>query len=731
MGIKKYSGEPGADGKFLSHRDAKYADSGIPSYLNNCIGWYKNDLLDKSDNVWANYIKDNVTWASDKTYTTGDYVYCPGIFKSLINSNTQSPFNPDAWEQISSVWEPDKTYATGDYCVFQFRCFKSQVDDNLGNQPPIAENHPGTYWEESSDAYWWNPGSYSVDNLVIMPAVWLCMDSAANYYQPQRGLPLAVMSTGAKTPWDSATEYNISDFAFYNSTAWRSLTDNNTGNVPTTGSSYWVEDTAGCIVLTDVWQACDTVWDSGTTYTDGDCVRYHTHIYEATSAADNLNQNPVNNPTYWEDKGIPENVWQLCDVYYWASGTTYSTNSNAYENLVWHNSSVYLSLQSSNTGNNPITADTYWDEVFTLPLPDARNAGYDYRCPAQSEYDYRPVADFAYSRQAEDGVKANIYIQGNPATYTITDYTVIVVFNPSERTQDYVIIRNFVDFKRLSNKLLLRSMNPESAFYCSTGITLTYNKPVVASLGWSSGNGAYARVNGVEISSQSGDLGTPSRTGSGGLNNAFGIVGGGSSEQTQAYTFDVLMFNRKLSSTEVAAVENFLMGKWNIAKLKAVTASGAGNSDGDGTYLESTMSAVTFANNVAAYDGEWNTMYTFDKYLQYNSEEDRWELWHDYTEDYGPLPSGAVEGPEMQYVVSSLLTYSSEYGNSHYLLYNETDAQWEFWMYNEFYGEESEMWQNLLTYVASGTSDTVPTSGWTNVSGISAYDTVPSITSNF
>ncbi len=780
MGIKKYSGSPGIDGKFPSAQDAKYAGSGQPD-LTNCIAWYRNDLLDKNNNVWLNHIR--CTNDFDERHVTapytqlpeGEYVYCPGIFKSNKDSNNQrfeewyhegAELTPTpAWEQIGTIWLSNRTYATGDYVIYKGRVLQSQIDDNLGNVPPLADNQDRTKWDFVTLGRWTAYIAYPANTIVFHPAVWKWdgpgdLSEYRWWFPGEKPFPQMLLS--GSTTSDAYSNHYWFPEAWYSSTTtyeeddwvceldsstmelqwYQSLVDNNLGNALTdftkwqacgyttlsqkyTKAGLWLNSFDYAPVLAPVGRY---VWHNHRVYTS--------LVWSGPGSGVGAIEPGVTSgwETYWKLEGYPQRFWSLCDIVEWNSNSSYDESVHGITDLVWHNGSVYKSLSNSNQDNNPITSEDPWDpweELFNQKLPDARDTYRDYRCPLSIEYDHRSVADFSWTQQPTSEA-ANLQFYGGPATYTLTDYTVIMVFNPSEKGDNYVITRHLAEFSRNSNNLYIKVSNPDWVFTCSTGITLVHNKPLIASLGWSNGNGVYARVNGAEISSQAGDLGSISKTGYAGINNYFGLVGGGHNDLAGAQSFDFLMFNRKLSSTEIEAVENFLLGKWGIEKLKVVTVNNAGNMDGIGKYIKSELSAVYIANNIDVWDDMYeNHLYTFSKYLQYNSEDECWELWHDYTEHTPPLPSGNVEGPQMQYVVSRLFTYSSEYGNSHYLLYNVDDEQWEFWMFNEWSGPEWQWGQNLLTYVASGTSDTVPASGWTNVSGISAFDTAPNVSSNF
>ncbi len=625
MGIKKYSGKPGIDGRFPSVQDAKYIGSGKPPYLDDCIAWFSNNSLDYDTLSWKNEVyEDSCHWKAERIYSQNEIVVHYVVYNCIVESSQiTDPGNDSAsWTIAGYAWDDTTTYNTDDYCYDPetHLTWSSKIDSNIGNAPPKNHNSDDNWQSHSLGSYGYNwlyiaSLLYNTDNHVLYPHVYSSISNNNQGNEPT-GVTDTYWTKKTSSIWITSATYNTDDIVIFNGSVWQSTADNNI-TIPYASGSSWTE-------LAKLKVPHAKCWNSTRMFAKG------TH-----------------------SNGLPYAKW----------------SRGGDDNLDYP------------------SVDQAW--MFVYP-------------------------DFSFCN--------------------LEDLTMVVVMKGHDNAANWG--NNHALFGRYQNiGLQITSDRYYSMIDCSGDGDLSINiephsKPVILSLGWCDDDSAYLRYNGIEMDSvDSGNNGYLSQP----YNHTLGInVVNSSDWYGQANLFDLLLYNRKLSSTEIAYVENFLMGKWGIEKLQIVTVSAAGNSDGVGAYTKGVLSAVTLANNIAAYDGDWNTMYTFDKYLQYNSTLEKWELWHDFTEDYGPLPSGAVEGPEMQYVVSALFSMTDDMmGNTHYLLYNATDGQWEFWMFNEWYGEEKDMYQALLTYVASGTADTVPTSGWSNVSGISSFDTTPTLTTNF
>jgi len=144
--------------------------------------------------------------------------------------------------------------------------------------------------------------------------------------------PIGETGTNFGDAWVATTIYSAnsvvigSDGVYY-----RSLSNGNQNNNPTTTSGFWT-------LLYSVQ------WNAGITYDIGAVVTYDNQQYQSLQTS-NLNNNPALATSYW----VPLN-------FAWVATATYSED----QNVVGTDGILYTSLQNSNTGNDPATSPTYW-----------------------------------------------------------------------------------------------------------------------------------------------------------------------------------------------------------------------------------------------------------------------------------------------------------------------------------------------------------------------------------
>ena len=140
-------------------------------------------------------------------------------------------------------------------------------------------------------------------------------------------------------PWSSGTTYNLDDAVFYNGSSYVSLQGSNTGNEPDTSASFW-----SLLAQQGATGATGTAGSNGAAGATG-----------ATGATGPSGADGVNGAagatgaTGATGAGLN---WQSAP---WSSGTTYNLND-----AVFYNGSSYVSLQGSNTGNEPDTSASFW-----------------------------------------------------------------------------------------------------------------------------------------------------------------------------------------------------------------------------------------------------------------------------------------------------------------------------------------------------------------------------------
>lgn len=126
--------------------------------------------------------------------------------------------------------------------------------------------------------------------------------------------------TKINAEWSSSTAYVVDDFVEYEDIIYISI-QAGTNKQPDTETAYWTAVTSAIVLLPwsyaylySVNYDIDdlTAWNSGTTYTAGQTVKYNNVAYLSLLGS-NLNKTPSSQPTYWAAQTNVATVWHVFD----------------------------------------------------------------------------------------------------------------------------------------------------------------------------------------------------------------------------------------------------------------------------------------------------------------------------------------------------------------------------------------------------------------------------------
>lgn len=195
---------------------------------------------------------------------------------------------------------------------------------------------------------------------------------------------------GQYTEWSASLTYAVNDIVRYtDGNYYQSITSNNTGNTPSSSSSFWVKiffitlwNTSRSYAVGEYAERSGEIyrsltahsgsdpltsrtnwervtagnfdeWISGYTYEVGDSVRSSGKYYQCIQAS--TGNTPATSPAYWS---------AIKFVFEYNSTQTYSEND-----AVYYNGRLYNSLVDSNLGNTPSSSPSDW-EILTITAED-------------------------------------------------------------------------------------------------------------------------------------------------------------------------------------------------------------------------------------------------------------------------------------------------------------------------------------------------------------------------
>jgi len=147
-------------------------------------------------------------------------------------------------------------------------------------------------------------------------------------------------------PWDALTIYSLNQVVTFNDRLYTSIVGNNSNNEPPSSTAQWSE--------------FDLVerYNENQTYNVRDPVIATDFNVYISLVANNLNNEPSASPTKWQPTGTgvgfnPFSDWDM-SITYGLAGINIVTASNGL---------YYVSLQATNTNNDPTSSPTFWTQI--------------------------------------------------------------------------------------------------------------------------------------------------------------------------------------------------------------------------------------------------------------------------------------------------------------------------------------------------------------------------------
>ena len=238
----------------------------------------------------------------------------------------------------SAPWSSGATYNLNDAVFYNGSSYVSLQGSNTGNEPDTS----ATFWsllaQQGATGATGSAGSNGAAGAT--GATGATGPSGADGVNGAAGATGATGATGLNwqsAPWSSGATYNLNDAVFYNGSSYVSLQGSNTGNEPDTSATFW-----SLLAQQGATGATGAAGSNGAAGATG-----------ATGATGPSGADGVNGAAGATGAtGATGLNWQSAP---WSAGTTYNLND-----AVFYNGSSYVSLQGSNTGNEPDTSATFW-----------------------------------------------------------------------------------------------------------------------------------------------------------------------------------------------------------------------------------------------------------------------------------------------------------------------------------------------------------------------------------
>ena len=316
--------------------------------------------------AWAptrSYVKDDIVSYGGKAYVcfsthTSAVLFLP----DLNNSIWVLMFDGYTWR---NNWTITTLYNPGDlvrYNGFVYRCLVSHTSSNLttsgsagavettsgleaniANWEIVAQTHS---WENT-----WAPNTrYKKSDIVKYGAtVYKCNTAHTSAPNSNAGLEnnislwdIVLRQSEYTTSWTTGGRYKVGDIVRWGGTLWQA-------NTPHSATTF-ATDLANWSVYLDGLQIETSGWSVGTTYQQGDVVRYGGYAYRAKQ--NNIGQTPsVVASVYWELSTESYNFRQD-----WSPSVAYRVGD-----IIRLNGYTY-SASADNQGQEPPNA-TYWEQT--------------------------------------------------------------------------------------------------------------------------------------------------------------------------------------------------------------------------------------------------------------------------------------------------------------------------------------------------------------------------------
>lgn len=283
------------------------------------------------------------TWSATKYYFPGDYVYNSGWFRCILAHSNQSTANGTYWSNVSSSPYFSWAYRSIGY---EFNDVVFYSSSGAGTWYRRDTNATGTIatptntssWENAlADSWDWDSAdSYNIGDVVYLSSTssfYRCIRAHSNATPPNSTYWSA--EAPYSTYWDSGRNYETHDLTRYRGLWYKSLRDDNSGNIPGADATYWA-----------VAPRTVSAWSSTTLYHIDDIVSSSGVWYRCIQ--DNTNQS-VGTNTYWKEVAGASYAWTSTTAA--ASGAYYSYGG------------VWYKCTAGNTGQSPNNTN-YWTPTW-------------------------------------------------------------------------------------------------------------------------------------------------------------------------------------------------------------------------------------------------------------------------------------------------------------------------------------------------------------------------------
>lgn len=345
-------------------------------------------------NDWSNWSNGTAaTWTVSGTTATCNLTFPAGTFGQGLTGSVKIRVDNYNANQLDATWSSSANYQVNDLVGYNgtwYRCVQNHSNQTPNNWANLA------YWVPAPLRWTWvNNFTYSLYDMVNYNGVWyrciLAHTSSSSTIPPNA--TYWVSMSGSFLPWNGATTYSQDTFVYYtgNNFWYRYINATPTSGWLPTNTIYWSKAESGTPTIswvyrttatysfgdiaynnsTGTWYRCivpsstgstppSSDWEyarSGTMWGWGSSINYHLGAvtyysttgqwYRCILAHTSSGSITPTNTTYWS------NAPQFTTA--WDSGKQYGQYDTVLYKGVW-----YLSLQNSNTGQNPATATAYW-----------------------------------------------------------------------------------------------------------------------------------------------------------------------------------------------------------------------------------------------------------------------------------------------------------------------------------------------------------------------------------
>jgi hypothetical protein len=316
--------------------------------------------------VWKN------TWTASTVYYVDDVIryggrtyICVVGHTSAADFNTDLEYSPTKWNQMSDgqEWKGDWTTATFyklndivKYGGLLYICNDSHTSAATSTLGLEADQSKWTLFAEGLDwkEDWTTATRYKVNDLVRYGGyTYVCNTHHTSAATAALGLEADQSKWDDFNPglqykgsWVTATRYKVNDVVKYGSGLWVCTIHHTSAGAFSTDLANWSQFVEGV--------EYEDSWNSGSTYQNGDIVRYGGNQYIAKTI--NTNSNPVTGTTDWDL--FTEGLKFQSD---WTNTTSYKIGE-----VVRYGGYTYLATTDAAANTYTVTAVTASNDRFTI-----------------------------------------------------------------------------------------------------------------------------------------------------------------------------------------------------------------------------------------------------------------------------------------------------------------------------------------------------------------------------